>query len=222
MRRLRDSPERRGALQYRRRGDGPADDPDEQCRRERSMSDMPERRDPGARPDLQPATENRGHSPSPPPPNKSARCATSTAFERVRPASEPTARAVASAPAALIPNPWPMGSSCIRRTVSAPDAPGAIRRATSSEMGRGLAESATTRTRERRPGEKRASAHTPSSRTTPAPTDPRARGSRCDASGRNTPVTWPGANARATRTGGADIDLAPGFQLEVLISGPAV
>jgi len=135
--------------------------------------------------------------PRPPPPNSSARWAVSMAFARERWAIAPAASAVAVAPAALIPNPCPTGSWCVRRINSSPSRSGRSRRATSSDIGSGIPRSLKIRVRRLPLGRNSATACTPSSRTIPAPVDPRARGSRSERSGAKNPVTWAGAKAAA-------------------------
>jgi hypothetical protein len=135
--------------------------------------------------------------PRPPPPNSSARWATSTARCRGIRNVPATANAVASAPAALIPNPCPTGIWCASRMWTGPVRGGTSLRATSVEIGSGPSRSALTVVRVERPGRHSSSATTPSSRTSPAPVEPRALGSRSRRSGEKNPVTWPGAKARA-------------------------
>ena len=58
-----DPAERGGVPEHGRRGDRPTDDSDEQRGPERSMNDPTERRETGPGPDLEAATEDRGHAP---------------------------------------------------------------------------------------------------------------------------------------------------------------
>ncbi len=133
--------------------------------------------------------------PRPPPANNSVKWATSIARWRGTSKIVATARAVESAPAALIPNPCPTGIWCVRRSVTRPEFGGTSRRATASEMGSG-------------PGDVSLDAHdVPVARLPPRVRgdpelehDPgsggaRPRGSRAARSGEKNPVTCPGANA---------------------------
>src|SRR5208282_3537696 len=108
-------------------------------------------------------------------------------------------------PAALMPNPCPTGSWCVSRTLTSPARSATRRRATSSEMVNDPATPLVRRSLLGPSGSHVASAVTPSASTTPAPRDPRARGSRAIRSGANTPVMWPGANAAARRTRSEEI-----------------
>ncbi len=154
---------------------------------------------PGARRNSRPPPRMAATPPSPPPPKRSPRWAISMAFARGPPSTAETASAVAVAPAALIPNPCPIGKSWWSRTVSKPWRVPTSRRATSVEMGNSSEPPPRMRRRRVAPGRQAARATTPSSSTTPAPREPRARGSGPIEAGAKMPVTWPGANARAVR-----------------------